>query len=232
MSTFYVYVLKTLDGRVLYVGKGSGQRMFWHRRVLSRPQTKEFHRNVYKRMREFLNGQAFTEEKVSETNDETEALLHEQSLIRHYGFENLVNTQSHAFTGRKLKPEVGQIIASRLRGRKMPAEVKAKISAALQGRVVSLETGAKISAAKIGVPLSEAHRQSLTGVAKTYTTESKQLRNERAGQTLRQLWASGKMTGVRGQKMVFKNPEERGRRISEAKRAASAARALTKCQTA
>lgn len=167
MATFYVYVLKTLDGRVFYVGKGSGQRMFWHRHVLSRSQTKEFQRNVYKRMREFLKGQTFTEEKVFETDDETGALLHEQYLIRHYGFENLVNTQSHAFTGRKLKPEVGRIIAAKLRGRHLSLEHRAKISEAGKGRVVSPESGAKISAAKSGVPFTEAHKTALSAAAKT-----------------------------------------------------------------
>ena len=99
MATFYVYVLKVLpEGQVFYVGKGSRYRMFWHRKVLSRPDTKEYQRGVYCRMRLWLGGRPFTEEKVFETSDETEALLQEKALIDRYGFDNLVNTQTHAFT--------------------------------------------------------------------------------------------------------------------------------------
>lgn len=112
--------------------------MYVHRRVLSRPHTKEYQRPVYKRMREFLVELDFTEEKVFETADETEALLYEQKLISSVGFDNVVNTQSHAFTGRKLKPEVGRLISSRLKdyaqrcraayGKGAPPEVVAKRS--------------------------------------------------------------------------------------------------------
>ena len=151
---FYVYVLKTLpDCQVFYVGKGSKARLFWHRQVLSRPRNKEYQRGVYKRMRAVLAGRNFIEEKVFETESEIEALLHEQALIRQYGFENLVNTQSHAFTGRRLKPEVGRLIAVRLRdyvkrcrikyGTGHPPEVAAKISAANMGRKISAAAVAK-----------------------------------------------------------------------------------------
>lgn len=169
MALFYVYVLKTNAGRVFYVGKGSGQRMFWHRRVLLHPLIKEYQRGVYRRMREFLAGASFVEEKVYETDDETQALLHEQTLIREYGFENLVNTQSHAFTGRKLKPEVGRLIADRLRGRKMPSEVRAKISVANKGKQVSSETRLKLSAsisAAYGGVFAVEHRAKLSWAAK------------------------------------------------------------------
>ena len=156
---FYVYVLKVLpEEQVFYVGKGSGQRMFWHRKVLSRPSTKEYQRRVYARMRAFLAGRSFEEEKVFETENEIKALLHERTLIEHYGFENLVNTQTHAFTGRRLKPEVGQVISKKLKayvqrcrakyGTGHPPEVAAKISAANKGRKATPETVAKIQAGR------------------------------------------------------------------------------------
>jgi hypothetical protein len=170
MLRFYVYVLKLEDGTVFYVGKGTGQRLFWHRRVLSRPQIKEYQRGVYKRMRAFIADRAFVEEKIFETNNETEALLHEQVLIQNYGFENLVNTQTHAFTGRKLKPEVGQLIASRLRGKKLSIEHRAKISAGGKGRVASIETRQKLSASiskAYGGSFTATHCAALSLAAKT-----------------------------------------------------------------
>lgn len=155
---FYVYVLKVAPGTVFYVGKGSNQRAYWHRRVLSRPHLKEFQRGVYQRMRTFLAGRAFVEEIVYETDDEIAALLHERQLITHYGFETLVNTQTHAFTGRKLKPEVGKLIAVRLRayvdrcrakyGTGHPPEVAVKISAANKGHSVTPETIIAIQAGR------------------------------------------------------------------------------------
>ena len=142
---FYVYELVLLNGQIFYVGKGSSTRIDHHRYVLARSHLKEYQRNVYKRMRVFLAGREFEERIVFMTDDETAALLKEHDLILHYGFENLVNTQSHAFTGRKLKPEVGQIIAARLRGKKMPLEVRKKIGKANKGRIKSPEECAKIS---------------------------------------------------------------------------------------
>lgn len=137
---YYTYELSVIEtGQVFYVGKGSGDRMLYHRYVLSRPLTAGYQRPVYQRMREVLQGRAFTERKVFESTDEIAALLEEQRRIRLHGFENLVNTQSHAFTGRKLKPEVGRLIGRRLRdytercraqyGRGMPTAVVEKITA-------------------------------------------------------------------------------------------------------
>ena len=144
---FYVYVLKMLpEGRVFYVGKGSKNRMFWHRKVLAHSDTKEWRRGVYERMRVRLNGHSFIEEKVFETEDEVAALLHERSLIDYYGFDNLVNTQTHAFTGRRLKDDARlKMRQARLAyvaklqietGHKMLPEVVAKISASNKGKTL------------------------------------------------------------------------------------------------
>jgi hypothetical protein len=199
---FYVYVLKTLSGRVFYVGKGSNNRMMHHRHVLSHPETKYYRKMVYVRMREILGNEDFTEEKVFTTMDEREALLHEMKLINDYGFANLVNTQSHAFTGRKLKPEVGRLIASKLRGRKMPPEVAAKISASNRGKKcpgvsaktwktrrsngndkLTPEQREKIKQARLGTHLTEATKEKLrlafTGRKVSEATQAKRLESFR-----------------------------------------------------
>lgn len=237
---YYVYVLKTVpDGQVFYVGKGSRKRMFWHNRVMLHPSTKEYNRGVYKRMRAFLAGREFIPEKVFDASTETKALLHERALIDRYGFANLVNTQTHAFTGRKLKADARlQMSKSRReyvarlqreRGYKMPPEVAAKISASSVGRTVPVEVGQKISAAKKGVSLTVEHKVALTGVPKTYVSKkARRQRGLRAGASIKALWASGAMTGSRGMQVKFKNPEERARKISLACRGRRVSKATRK----
>jgi len=119
-------------------------------------------------MRALLNGQPFTAEKVFESSDETTALLEEKRLIEHYGFANLLNTATHAFTGRKLKPEVGRLISARLTGRSLPAEVRAKIGASNRGRVASSTTRQKLStaiSARYQGAFTDAHRAKLSSAA-------------------------------------------------------------------
>lgn len=150
MSKFYVYVLKTVpEGIVFYVGKGSGDRLNWHAKVLRKPYTKEYSRNVYKRMRAFLQGRDLAAEKVYESENEIEALLQEQATIQRYGFDRLVNTQTHAFTGRKLKADAKAAMSKARReyvvrlqsetGHKMPPEVRAKISESSKGKHIPPE---------------------------------------------------------------------------------------------
>jgi hypothetical protein len=152
---FYVYELVLLsNGEVFYVGKGSKSRLFHHRYVLARPHLKEYQRGVYERMRRRIGDAQFEERIVYITDSEVLALLKEHDLIVKYGFENLVNTQSHAFTGRKLKPEarltmskarleyVAQLQAAT--GHKMLPAVAAKIGAANRGQKHGPERSRKI----------------------------------------------------------------------------------------
>lgn len=136
LSQFYVYILKTLDGQIFYVGKGSGNRLYQHRYILERPHIKAYQRGVYKRMRAFIGNGGFVEEKIYTTSDETEALLYEKATIEHYDFHTLANTQSHAFTGRKLKSEVGRSISQSKKGVPVPLERRLRISKTLTGRTV------------------------------------------------------------------------------------------------
>lgn len=173
---FYVYELAAkTSGKVFYVGKGSGDRIKFHREVLTHPSRKDYNRGVYRRMRDILKGDDFIERKVFETQDETAALLHEQKLIQHYGFDNLVNTQSHAFTGRKLKPEVGRIIAEKLRGKTLPTSVKQKIRRSLEGKPKTSEHNAAVSTAKKGKQFSDAHRKALSEAAKNRPVDRKKI---------------------------------------------------------
>ena len=105
---FYVYELVIVpDGKVCYVGKGSGDRLNHHAKVVSNPRHKQFNRPLYRKLRAVIEtGRTFSPRIVIASDSETAALVHEHALIEKHGFSNLFNTASHAFLGRKLKPEV------------------------------------------------------------------------------------------------------------------------------
>lgn len=179
-TSYYVYELVLVpDGNVIYVGKGHKDRMVYHRKVFLKKDTVIGNKPFYCRLRAATSdvGKAFVERKVFETSSENEALLEESRRISFYGFENLINVASHAFTGRRMKPEVGRIIAEKLKqfaarckikyGKGCPSDVAAKRGAEIRrisserSEVRRDEIGTAISLAKKGKPLSAAHRQAL-----------------------------------------------------------------------
>lgn len=86
---FYVYTLSDeRDGRVFYVGKGSGNRIYNHQ-----DEARSGHA-CYKCMtiRMIWNaGFAVNGTIVHETEQEEEALQYERDLVAEYGIENLCN---------------------------------------------------------------------------------------------------------------------------------------------
>lgn len=102
---YYVYELVLLpDALVCYVGKGSGARLYDHQKILANSRHSKYNRPLYRAMRELLSpGKVLKPRIVYETEDEVDALLHEKSLIAHYGFDRLLNAASHAFLGKRLK---------------------------------------------------------------------------------------------------------------------------------
>ena len=186
MKQFYVYELVIMpDGKVCYVGKGSGRRMYNHRKYAAqKPSSTQSY--LYRKLSQLLvAGKNFEPIKVFETENETEALIEEKRRINHYGLENLFNcglnhsgpvqdqiTEARCEAMRKARLEH----ISRLQqehGCKMLPEIAAKISKSNKGRIKSPEECAKLSSAKIGRPLSETHRAALKGIPKTYGSDWK-----------------------------------------------------------
>lgn len=100
---YYVYELvRRVDGRVFYVGKGSGYRAYQHRAVLENNSRTENRKDVYKRMRGILNGGDFTE-RIVFRGTEAQCLVEEANRIAMYGATSLANTASSALRGRTLK---------------------------------------------------------------------------------------------------------------------------------
>jgi hypothetical protein len=84
----------------------------------------------------------------------------------------------------------------------------------------SPETAAAISAAKKGKAFTDAHRQALSE-AQRGKKQSEDQRKKRS-ETLKAKYAAGTYSGNRGKKNAFKDPEARGRKISESLKARSA----------
>lgn len=203
--------------------------MYNHKRYALRPAsaTQSY---LYRKLSELLStGKSFEPRKVFETDDEREALQEEQRRIAVYGLDTLLNcSPAHAGTLQEHIHEARRQAMSKARreyvnklqrttGHKMPLEVRAKIVVALKDRILPPNFGQKISAAKKGVALTTEHKVALTGVPKLFKNEEvKRQRDLSAGAAIKRAWDEGHMTGSRGQRVLFKNPEERVRKISVA----------------
>lgn len=163
---FYVYLhRRATDGRVFYVGKGTGYRS------TKTTQSRSPHwRNIVKK-------HGFTVEYVIDDVQEWYAFELERELIAYYGREALCNltdggdgvsgmrhtAQSKAAIGRasrgKRPPEFGAASSARQKGVPKSEDSKRKISATLKGRRLPAEHLAKtraIAQARKGVPRPEA----------------------------------------------------------------------------
>lgn len=174
---FYVYVHKRAsDGRVFYVGKGSGPRAW------SKTRSKYWHRIVAKH--------GYTVEIVQSGMEEWWAFELERELIALYGRENLCNLTdggdgaSGAIRTQETKSKIG---ASKI-GKPRPdmegsnaimyrPGVSAKVSAARKGILRPDMSGdknptcnpliaAKVSAALKNVPKSDDHKKKLSDALK------------------------------------------------------------------
>ena len=110
---FYVYELVVYpDNKVCYVGKGHDDRLNDHLRLAFNRKTKHFDRWIYRSIREIISlGKTIKPRIVFRTFNEIAALTEEMRRIQEYGFDNLLNTASHAFAGRMLKPHAKKLIA-------------------------------------------------------------------------------------------------------------------------
>lgn len=163
---YYVYELIVVPGEVVcYVGKGSGYRMWNHRRfVTDKPRGSQC--RLYRKLSELAaSNKNFYPRKVFETDNELEALAFEEERIKSYPKEQLFNTAIYrpgystedidaarreamrrsrneyvaklqAEYGYKMPPEVAKRIAISNTGKVMPAEA---IERAVKSRMSSPE---------------------------------------------------------------------------------------------
>lgn len=135
-TDFYVYALFREDGRVFYIGKGTGRRWTAHERWLDRSHKSSIIRKT-KAALGFL-----PKEKIAEGLTDAEARQIEVDMIRLVGrapLGPLVNLTDGGDGVSNPSPES-----------------RAKMSQAKKGRIVSEETRRRLSAAQKGKPLSPA----------------------------------------------------------------------------
>lgn len=151
---FYVYELvRKSDGKVIYVGKGSGRRMDLHK-LFARGWSTRQQRKLYAQLSAVLtSGDDFTARKVFESDDEGEVLQKEIELIQHYGIDNLFNGVSSKLFG--------------MVNSEKAAQVRQAISRARQGMKFSAQHRERIRQANLRRPPPTADQRARQSVAQT-----------------------------------------------------------------
>jgi hypothetical protein len=130
---YYVYSYSTPDGEIFYIGKGKGNRLYYHLYEAKKEKLKGGRRNYakIKKIRDILaNNQEPIIKKVSQNINEYEALNLEKQLIRKFGRFDIG-------TGTLLNMTDG---GEGISGNICSQERKLKISLANKGRKFNEET--------------------------------------------------------------------------------------------
>lgn len=175
---YYVYQLKTSEGEIIYIGKGSGKRMFQHIYIANgNGINRKGNPKLYNKISKILNdGGYITPEILFESYIEKECHDKEILYISEIGLSNLCNLTvgGEGTGGYKLSAETRlKISLARKNAGPRSVETRQKISNGLKGRknreyktgfTHSDETKLKMSVAKKGKPkgpITEKRRQSI-----------------------------------------------------------------------
>ena len=177
---FYVYVLKTVDGNIFYVGKGSGDRMYQHIKIakgnsLSRKKNPK----LYNKISSILNSGGYVNSEVIFSSKlENECFSKEVEIIESIGLNNLCNltTGGEGTSGYKLSEETKKKMSEAKKGKKrvFSDEHRKKLSEAKKknpinawkGKKLSEETKKKMSEAKRGKEFSDEHKKNTSEALK------------------------------------------------------------------
>ena len=90
---FYVYKLITSNDEIIYIGKGSGNRMNKHVQIaMGNSINRTKNPKLYNKIRKIINDGGFiTSEVVFESTSETDCLNEEVKMISKIGLDNLCN---------------------------------------------------------------------------------------------------------------------------------------------
>lgn len=158
--------MNSLDGKVFYVGKGRGRRMFVHEHRAKRNHI-ESHENRHLRnkiLSIWRNGGVIQYKQTFFTDDDMEAYRRETERIKEIGIHNLCNV----FISPPTPEELYRLRSFQMRGRILPEETKRKISNTLMGHPVSAAARKKIGDSCRGKsnPCTESKRISIANSRK------------------------------------------------------------------
>jgi hypothetical protein len=151
---FYVYELvRQSDGKVIYVGKGSGRRLHFHKWAVATKRSTH-QPKLYSQLSALVEaGDDFSARKVFESEDEAAVLQKELVAIAHYGIDTLLNgVSAHLFGAITTEKAVAvrKAISRARKGMKFSAEHCKAISDAQRGRKQYPEWVAASAAARVG----------------------------------------------------------------------------------
>jgi|TARA_B110000259_G_scaffold144359_1_gene162571 hypothetical protein len=173
---YYVYQLKTSDGDIIYIGKGTGDRINKHVKIANhKSKNRDKNPKLYNKINSTINkGGYIIPEILFESELEGLCLDEEIRIITEIGLKNLCNLTEggEGTSGYKLSEETKAKMSASKKGVKrgpMSEETKAKISASKkgskgywEGKVLSDETKQKMSDIKKGKEFSEEHKQNIS----------------------------------------------------------------------
>lgn len=148
---YYVYELvNSLTGKIFYVGKGSGNRMYVHEHRARRNHAEiNENRKLRNKILSIWNkGGTVIHNQIFHTNNDMEAYNKETDRIKEIGIENLCNV----FISPPTPSELYHLRSLQMRGQIVSEEIRKKISKTLMGHSVSQTTRQKISERTKGVP--------------------------------------------------------------------------------
>ncbi len=184
MKKYYVYSLVDDNGNVLYIGKGSGKRMFKHITIAKgNSKNRQCNPKLYNKIMSILNkGGYVIPNIIFESINEIECLNQEIEIIKNIGKENLCNLTDggEGTSGYHLSEITKERISQSKKGtkREFSEEHKKNLSNALagdnnakywKGKELSEETKLKMSIAKKGKTFSEEHKKKISEALKNRT---------------------------------------------------------------
>lgn len=187
---YYVYQLKSSDGLIFYIGKGSGRRMYKHLQIaMGSSIVRNRNPKLYNKISSIIKkGGYVIPEIIFENFDENICLQKEIELIKNIGLKNLCNLTDggEGTSGYKLSDETKRKMSESKKGKKrfFSKEHCKKLSESLKGhkgyykgKKLSEETKLKMSIAHKGKSFSTEHRQkiSIGNKGKKHKTSVKEL---------------------------------------------------------
>jgi hypothetical protein len=136
---FYIYLLKSsIDDKILYIGKGSGKRMYKHVQIAKGNSTnRKRNPHLYNTISKIISNNGYIKyEIVFETDIEDYAYIKEKEFIDNIGIDNLCNICDGGLGGLigEWTDERKKKLSNSKKGKPRSEEAKKSISESLKGK--------------------------------------------------------------------------------------------------